>query len=84
MLSKEQQFTFLKSNGKTKKIRTVGNKWATFQAINFGVTAQPYYVLMSPDLTILNREEDYKSASKDSYLKWLEQGKIQFIKQKKT
>ena len=82
VLPKEQQFTFLKSNGKTKSIRTIGNKWATFQAINFGVTAQPYYVLMSPDLTILNREEDYKSASKDSYLKWLEQGKIRFINEK--
>ena len=77
-LPKEQQFTFLKENGKTKNIKTVGNKWATFQAINFGVTAQPYYVLMSPDFSILNREEDYKSATKDSYFNWLIQGKTQF------
>ncbi len=81
-LPKEQQFTFLKENGKTKSIKTIGNKWATFQAINFQVTAQPYYVLMSPDFSILNREEDYKNATKDSYLNWLKQGKIQFENEK--
>ena len=30
-----------------KKKRTVGNYWADFQAINFGVNSQPYYVLVS-------------------------------------
>ena len=59
-------------------IKTIGNKWATFQAINFGVTAQPYYVLMSPDFSILNREEDYKNTTKDSYFNWLKKGKTQF------
>ncbi len=74
----EQQFTFLKDNGKIKSIKTIGNKWATFQAINFGVAAQPYYVLMSPDFSVLNREEDYKNTTKDSYFNWLKQGKTQF------
>ena len=32
-LPKDQQFTFLKANGKTKEIKTVGDKWATFQVI---------------------------------------------------
>ena len=81
-LPKEQQFTFLKDNGKTKRIETIGDKWSTFQVVNFQVTAQPYYVQMSPDFTILNRDEDYKSASKDSYLEWLKQGKIQFANEK--
>ena len=63
-LPKEQQFTFLRDMVNTKRIKTIGNKWATFQAVNFGVTAQPYYVLMSPDLSILNREEDYKNGHK--------------------
>jgi len=81
-LPKEQQFTFLKENGKTKSIKTIGNKWATFQSINFGLNAQPYYVLMSPELSILNRSEVYKNTTKDSYLNWLKQGKIQFENEK--
>ncbi|MEO1714129.1 MAG: thioredoxin family protein, partial [Bacteroidota bacterium] len=36
------------------KKRTVGNKWADFQAIHFGANSQPYYVLVSPDEKLLN------------------------------
>ncbi len=77
-LPEEEQFTFLKDNGSTKDIETIGDKWSTFQIVNFKVTAQPYYVQMTPDLEILNRAENYKTATKKSYLEWLEQGKKRF------
>jgi len=32
--------------GKEKKIKTVGAKWSDFQARNYGVNSQPYYVLL--------------------------------------
>lgn len=81
-LPKEQQFTFLRDNGSTKRIKSIGNKWSTFQSINFGSNSQPYYVLMSPELSILNREENYENTTKESYLEWLKQGKTQFENEK--
>lgn len=36
------------------KLRTVGNLWASFERVNFKQQAQPLYVLMAPDETILN------------------------------
>lgn len=79
-LPAEEQFTFLKQNGSTKDIETIGDKWSTFQIVNFNVTAQPYYVQMTPDLKILNRAENYKTATKKTYLEWLQQGKERFKK----
>lgn len=71
-LPKEQQFLFLKDNGKTKDIETVGDKWATFQAINFQTASQPYYVQMTSDLEILHRAEQY--TDRDTYYEWLKHG----------
>ncbi|PQJ75686.1 cytochrome c biogenesis protein CcdA [Polaribacter gangjinensis] len=71
-LPKDQQFTFLKANGKTKEIKTVGDKWATFQVINFKNASQPYYILMTPELEILNSPQQYSDV--ETYQKWLETG----------
>ena len=77
-LPKEQQFDFLKANGKVKKIRTVGDKWATFQAVNFKNASQPYYLLMSPDLEILHNPQQY--TDRDTYYNWLKEGVERFKK----
>ena len=53
------QFKFKRANGKLKDIETVGDKWATFQTVNFQTASQPYYVLMTADLEILNHAEQY-------------------------
>ncbi|AOW17606.1 hypothetical protein LPB03_09065 [Polaribacter vadi] len=71
-LPEAQQFDFLKANGKIKKIKTYGNKWATFQYVNFNNTSQPYYVLLSPDLEILNKAQQY--TDRDTYYAWLKEG----------
>jgi thiol:disulfide interchange protein DsbD len=44
-------------DGRTK--RTIGNKWSDFQSIHFKRNSQPYYVLMAPDGTILNKPVAY-------------------------
>ncbi|MDG2194829.1 MAG: cytochrome c biogenesis protein CcdA [Polaribacter sp.] len=75
-LPKALQFDYLKSNGKVKKIKTVGDKWATFQAVNFKTASQPYYVLMSPELEILHEPQQY--TDKDTYYKWLKEGLKKF------
>ena len=77
-LPKNQQFDFLKENGKLKKIKTVGDKWSTFQSINFKNASQPYYVLLSPDLEVLNTTQQY--TDKETYYVWLKKGVTNFKK----
>ena len=71
-LDPENQITLKYKSGKTKFIKTIGDKAATFQAINFKSASQPYYVLISSDLRILNKPIQY--TSKDNYLSWLKEG----------
>lgn len=71
-LPKELQFDYKKANGKIKSIKTVGSKWATFQAINFATASQPFYVQLSTDMKLLNHTEKYTDT--ETYLKWLQDG----------
>ena len=71
-LDPENQITLKYKSGKTKFIKTIGDKASTFQAINFKSASQPYYVLISSDLRILNKPIQY--TSKDNYLSWLKEG----------
>ena len=48
-----------KHNGRTRKLRTVGNKWSHFQTEYFNTNSQPYYVLLSPDGRQLNAPVGY-------------------------
>ncbi|MAT90410.1 MAG: hypothetical protein CMC35_06920 [Flavobacteriaceae bacterium] len=72
-LAENEQFNFLKPTGGTKRIKTVGDKWATFQTVNFKNNSQPYYILMDADLTLLNKPVGY-TPDADEYLFWLEKG----------
>ena len=71
-LPEAQQFSFKYDSGRVKKISTVGQKWGTFQTINFNAASQPYYVLMSPDLEILNSSIQYTDIA--TYEQWLKTG----------
>lgn len=71
-LPKEQQFDFQYSSGRIKTIETVGQKWGTFQTLNFNAASQPYYVLLSPELEILNSAVQY--TDRDTYKDWLKAG----------
>lgn len=48
----EQRMIKLK-DGRTRKIKTIGNKWSTFQRENFESNSQPQYVLVTPDQRVL-------------------------------
>ena len=47
------------SSFSNRLMRTVGNKWADFQAIHFNRNSQPYYVLLSEDGKVLNKPVAY-------------------------
>ena len=77
-LPKEEQFQYLRANGTIKNIKTIGDKWATFQVANFQTSSQPYYVLMSPNLEILNPAVQYTDI--ETYENWLQNGLQNFNK----
>ncbi len=72
----DQQFDFKFDSGRIKSIKTIGQKWGTFQSINFNAASQPYYVLLSPDLEVLNNAVQY--TDRDEYRNWLLQGLQRF------
>lgn len=61
----------------TKTLRTYGNKWSYFQETYFNAVAQPYYVLVTPDLQLLNSPAAY-TPNKQEYASFLECGKTTF------
>ena len=68
-LNPKKQFDFKVNENQVKAIKTVGNKWATFQNLNFETASQPYYVTMSADLEVLNTPIQY--SNRQEYFEWL-------------
>jgi thiol:disulfide interchange protein len=71
-IAKSDQQTITYSDGTSRTLTTVGQKWSAFQALNFKSVSQPYYVLMLPDGTLLNPPIQYTDAN--NYLAWLKEG----------
>nr|WP_299385497.1 thioredoxin family protein [Allomuricauda sp.] len=71
-LPSSEKFDFRFESGRVKEISTVGQKWGTFQTINFNAASQPYYVLLSPNLEILNDAVQYVGV--EEYEQWLKSG----------
>ena len=72
-LPADKQFVFTATDSSTKEIRTVGNKWATFQAENFKQVTQPLYVVLSPDGKLITNPIGYTSDA-ETYKEWLNCG----------
>jgi len=68
----KDQFNFKFLNGRIKKIESLGQKWATFQAINFNSASQPYYAQINTDLELLNSPIQY--SGKKEFKNWLKKG----------
>lgn len=71
-LPENQQFDFQYDSGRVKRIENIAQKWGTFQDINFNAVSQPFYVLLSPDLELLNAS--IQNTDADTYRKWLLDG----------
>ena len=76
-LDPDQQFSYAQPNGRIKQLKTVGDKWATFQTINFKNNSQPYYILIDEDLNLLNKPVGY-TPDVDEYAQWLTEGLEEF------
>ena len=78
-LPENEQFEFLRANGSIKKIKNIGDKWATLQTINFKNNSQPYYVLLDHTMELLNHTNAY-TPDVEEYLEWLKLGVENFKK----
>ena len=63
-------------NGRTKKLRTIGNKWSYIQTVKYKTNTQPYYIMLGPNNEDLaNGSADYEHHGNVSDFKaWLEKG----------
>lgn len=77
----EEQVVVELTGGREKKLRNVGNKWAAFQEINYGVNAQPYYVLLDHNEKKLVEASNYQDyGTVDEFKEWLVRGVEAFEK----
>ncbi len=56
-----------------KKVKTIGDKWASLQSINFKNNSQPYYIMMDHQFNVLTTPIGYTSDAEKFY-KWLNSG----------
>ncbi|WP_149276193.1 hypothetical protein [Pareuzebyella sediminis] len=71
VLEENEKFNFKVKENQLKAINTIGEKWATFQHVNFETASQPYYVTMSPNLELLNAPKQYTGIQ--PYYQWLQE-----------
>jgi thiol:disulfide interchange protein DsbD len=82
LLPAEKQQVYITKSGAKTNIKTIGNKWSQFQAENFNVSSQPWYVVMSPDEQLLTTPIGYTPSSSE-YVSWLSCGLKAFEVSKK-
>ncbi|WP_419211241.1 cytochrome c biogenesis protein CcdA [Maribacter sp. X9] len=71
-LPEAEKFNFQYDSGRVKEINNIAQKWGTFQDVNFNSISQPFYVLLSPDLEVLNTS--IQNSDVPTYKKWLLEG----------
>jgi len=71
-LPETEKFNFQYDSGRVKAITNIAQKWGTFQDINFNAVSQPFYVLLSPDLEVLNTS--IQNSDVETYRNWLLEG----------
>lgn len=67
----------VKVGEKTKKLKTIGNKWSYFQMTSFETNAQPYYILLDHNEQKLSKAATY-NPDIEHFIEWLDAGKAEF------
>jgi cytochrome c biogenesis protein CcdA/thioredoxin-related protein len=73
----EERVSYVTADNQSKDLVTLGDKWTTFEAENFGQVSQPFYVILNNAEQLVNNPVGYTPEVKD-YLEWLECGKKAF------
>ena len=79
-LPKEDQYETTMA-GKTKKVKTTGDKWMVLQANSYGTNSQPYYVFLNHDEENLVENANFQDyGTVDLFTDWLNRGLKEFKK----
>jgi len=60
----------VQENGRTRSIKTIGDKWSYLQRIKFGANAQPFYVMLDNSGNPINEAYSFNQDPKN-FVKWL-------------
>lgn len=63
----------VEEQGKTRVLRTVGDRWSYLQRHKFGISSQPYYILLDNEGKALSAPRAYDE-DVDAFVGWLENG----------
>lgn len=69
----------VEENGKSRTLRTLGDKWSYLQRVKFGVNAQPFYVLVDNDGLPLEGAYSYNESIPE-YVQFLRAGLKEYEK----
>jgi len=72
-----ERFTFETKDKNKKDIETYGDRWATFEAENFGQVSQPLYAIIDNRQRLVNNPIGY-TPNVNEYITWLKCGKNTF------
>jgi thiol:disulfide interchange protein DsbD len=61
----------VQEQGRTRRLKTVGDRWSFFQRSRFGANAQPYYIVLSPTEQPLSSPYTYNPSPED-FLRFLQ------------
>lgn len=81
MLPAEERFNYITRDGNSRQIRTVGDKWSTFQTENFANNSQPWYAIVDTQERLLTKPVGYTPEAGE-YLNWLRCGLDAFSQKK--
>lgn len=75
-LPKEEQKEVEFAPGKTRMLKTVGNKWSYYQTKNYKTNTQPYYRMLGPNgEDLANGSADYENhGNAEDFKAWLDEG----------
>ena len=60
----------VEENGKTRTIKTIGDKWSYLQRVKFGANAQPFYVMLNNEGLPINGSYTFNE-NPDNFIEWL-------------
>ena len=66
----------VEENGKTRRIRSIGDKWSYLQRVKFGANAQPFYVMLNTRGEPVNHSYSFDE-SPEKFIRWLEKNKTE-------
>ena len=70
----------IQENGKTRKLKTIGDKWSYLQRSKFGSNAQPFYILLNDEGQPLGHSYAFNE-DVSKYIQFLQNGLKEFKKE---